>query len=452
MFLSGGATGQNLGGVREVSDVDVLIQTFNEEENLAHTLASLKGWVRHVFIVDSGSTDRTMVIAKEFGATVVQHAWEGYAAQKNWALDNLPFESSWILILDADESVSDPLRAEIEGLVAKPIDSVHEAGYFLNRVFIFMGRQIRHCGYFPSWNLRLFKRGKARYEQRMVHEHMLVDGSTGYLKPLLLHEDRRGLEHFFAKHNRYSTLEAREIFESPEPFPGVAKFFSDRVVRRRFLKSRVLPYMPLPWTGRLIYMYFIRLGFLDGRAGWTLSNFISSYEFFIQTKYQELKRLRGRQTFARSGLARPEGQISFHDQTGVALPAVPAAAALLDLNVAPPSVAKVVPETPASPSTANYLPPRHAAEAVRRAGIARAPVSIVIPTLNEAGNLPRCLDHLQWADEVVVVDSGSTDETANIAKAYGAKVIDFRWNGEWPKKKNWTLRNADLKHEWILIV
>ncbi|MBC8105110.1 MAG: glycosyltransferase family 2 protein, partial [Anaerolineae bacterium] len=232
--------------------VDVLIQTFNEEENLPHTLASLTGWVNRVFIVDSGSTDRTKQIATEFGATVVHHDWEGYAAQKNWALDNLPFESPWVLILDADESVSTDLRAEITSLVSRTPDSVPEAGYYINRVFIFMGREIRHCGYFPSWNLRLFKRGKARYEQRMVHEHMLVSGPTGYLKNLLLHEDRRGLEHFFAKHNRYSTLEAREIFESPEPWPGLRRFASDRVVRRRFLKSRVLPYMPLPWTGRLI--------------------------------------------------------------------------------------------------------------------------------------------------------------------------------------------------------
>src|SRR4051794_40226859 len=102
------------GGVKEASNVDVLIQTFNEEENLGHTLASLKGWVRRVFVVDSGSTDRTISIAQQYGATVVHHDWEGYAAQKNWALDNLPFESDWILILDADEAVSVDLRAEIE--------------------------------------------------------------------------------------------------------------------------------------------------------------------------------------------------------------------------------------------------------------------------------------------------------------------------------------------------
>ncbi|HEX3356473.1 MAG TPA: glycosyltransferase family 2 protein [Tepidisphaeraceae bacterium] len=432
----------------EVADVDVLIQTFNEEENLPHTLASLKGWVRRIFVVDSGSTDRTMAIAQEFGATVVNHPWEGYAAQKNWALDNLPFESNWILILDADESVSPKLREEIEGIVSRQSDRVHEAGFYLNRVFIFMGRQIRHCGYFPSWNLRLFKRGKARYEDRMVHEHMVVAGPTGYLQHLILHEDRRGLEHFFAKHNRYSTLEAREIFESPEPWPGVRQFMRDRVTRRRFVKSRILPYLPLPWTWRLIYMYIVRGGFLDGKAGWVLSNFISSYEFFIQTKYQELRRLRGRQAFTHSGLAEPEGQISFRDQTGVTHRFD---GDTVEFNVTPPSTAKVVPEAPMpAVSTATVVANRLTTTPRRPATL--APVSVVIPTLNEAANLPRCLDHLQWADEVVVVDSGSTDETNKIAEAYGAKVIQFRWNGHWPKKKNWTLRHADLKHKWVLIV
>lgn len=286
--------------------IDVLIQTYNEEINLPYTLASTQGWVNKVFIVDSGSNDRTCQIAREYGAEVIHHDWEGYAAQKNWALKNLPFESDWILILDADEAVSPQLRDEIIAIVSKPVDQVPEAGFFINRIFIFMGKPIRHCGYFPSWNLRLFKRGRARYEDRLVHEHMIVDGESGYLKHLMIHEDRRGLEHFFAKHNRYSSLEAREIFESPEPWPGWKRLFTDRITRRRFGKSRILPYLPIPWIWRLIYMYILRVGFLDGRAGWYLCNFIASYEFTIQLKLRELRRLHGRQVHVQA-LKEPEG-------------------------------------------------------------------------------------------------------------------------------------------------
>jgi glycosyltransferase involved in cell wall biosynthesis len=450
---------------RDTALVDVLIQTHNEELNLPHTLASVRGWVNKVFVVDSGSTDRTQQIAADFGAEFVYHAWEGYAAQKNWALDNLPFERPWILILDADEAVSGELKQEICSIVNKPVESVHEAGFYLNRVFIFGGRQIRHCGYFPSWNLRLFKRGKARYEERLVHEHMVVDGPTAYCKHLLIHEDRRGLEHFFAKHNRYSTLEAREIYESPEPWPGLGKLLGDRVARRRFVKSRILPYLPLPWTWRLFYMYFWRLGFLDGRAGWTLSNFISTYEFLIQSKYQELRRLRGKLAFSRSGLAEPEGRLTREVETGMG-----AAARESDSRVA-----KAEPRAEANGHAAPAAESKPASRQHRTTPVvivpatepsrgetvvagrtdrdpAKVPISVMIPTLNEAKNLPRCLDHLQWADEVVVVDSGSSDDTVKIAGAYGAKVVNFKWNGRWPKKKNWALRHAPMRNQWVLIV
>ena len=426
--------------------VDVLIQTYNEDLNLPHTLASVAGWANRVFVVDSGSTDRTVEVAEQAGATVVPHAWEGYAAQKNWALDNLPFESPWVLILDADESVLPALRDEIIGVVSRDPERVEESGFHINRVLIFGGSEIRHCGYFPSWNLRLFKRGRARYEQRLVHEHMIVDGPVGYLKHLLRHEDRRGLEHFYAKHNRYSTLEAREIFEKPEPWPGVRRFFSDRVARRRFLKSRVLPQMPLPWTFRLIYMYVIKLGFLDGWAGWRLSNFISTYEFLIQTKFQELRRLRGRPTLVGSGLSEPEGQLNRAVETGQpASPHLPLAASQRNGS---PALLPQPEDPPQEPSSGEIT----RSTSNGRAAAGKVPVSVIIPTLNEAGNLPRCLDHLTWADEVVVVDSGSEDRTVEIADRYGAKVVDFRWNGQWPKKKNWALNNVDLRNEWVLIV
>jgi len=287
--------------------IDVLIQTHNEALNLPHTLESVKGWVNRVFVVDSGSTDRTREIAGEYGAIVVQKAWEGYARQKNWALANLPFESPWILILDADESVTPPLKDEILEVVSRPVPNVREAGFFLNRVTVFMGREIHHCAYFPAWNLRLFKRGEARYEERNVHEHMIVNGPTGHLRHLLRHEDRRGLEHFIAKHNRYSTLEALEIYQHRERWPGFWRFVNDRVARRRYIKYCVAPKLALPWFFRFVYMYFLRGGILDRRPGLTLCLFISTYELFIRAKYNELVRTGGEAPAGIEGLAVAEG-------------------------------------------------------------------------------------------------------------------------------------------------
>src|SRR4051812_33867680 len=194
-------------GVR--TPVDVLILAYNERTNLPHALASIMEWATNVFVVDSGSTDGTQQIARDMGATMIEHAWEGYARQKNWAIDNLPFESPWIFILDADEAITPQLRDEIHALCSKPSGDVPQAGFYVNRYLIFMGKRIRHAGYFPSWNLRLFKRGLAHYEDRPVHEYMILTGKEGYLKHLMSHEDRRGLEYYIAKHNRYSTLEAQ---------------------------------------------------------------------------------------------------------------------------------------------------------------------------------------------------------------------------------------------------
>ena len=405
--------------------VDVLIQTHNEELNVGHALASLHGWANKVFVVDSGSTDSTLEIAAKAGASVIHHAWEGYAGQKNWALNHLPWESEWILILDADESVTAELKAEILKITAKPVELVGQSGFYINRIFLFMGRRIKHCGYYPSWNVRLFKRGRARYEDRRVHEHMLVNGPTAYLKGILLHEDRRGLEHFVAKHNRYSTLEAQEIYTARSGWPGLRVLLQDRMARRRFLKTRVLPSLPVPWFWKFLYMYVFLEGFMDRAAGWNLCLFISTYEYFIHVKYKELIRLHGRLDVVK-GLATSEGALRESDPEST--------------RYVPPAL------VPGEASIGSVSVP------LLRPRVGRVPVSVMIPALNEAKNLPRCLDHLAWADEIVIVDSNSKDQSAEIAQEYGARVVQFKWNGAWPKKKNWALRNVDFKHEWVLIV
>jgi glycosyltransferase involved in cell wall biosynthesis len=142
--------------------IDVMIITYNESLNLPHCLKALKGWTNKIFVIDSGSTDNTPAIAREHGAEFVHHDWPGYARQKNWGLANLPFESPWILIVDADEIITPELRASLEAIAARPVNDVKENGFFINRLTYFMDRPIRHCGYFPSWNLRFLKRGKGR--------------------------------------------------------------------------------------------------------------------------------------------------------------------------------------------------------------------------------------------------------------------------------------------------
>jgi len=142
--------------------IDVVILTFNEADHIVEVITNAMQ-LGPVFVLDSISTDGTQDLARSAGAMVVEHEFEGYAAQKNWGLDHLPLESDWVFILDADERLTPALRDEVlaNAKAERPID-----GYFVNRLMIFMGRAIRHGGLYPSWHLRFFRRGRARYEDR----------------------------------------------------------------------------------------------------------------------------------------------------------------------------------------------------------------------------------------------------------------------------------------------
>ncbi len=194
-----------------MSNIEVIIPVKNEEVNLPYALASVMEWADRVWVVDSESTDKTCEIAKKAGAEVVVQPWLGYAKQKNWSLDNLDLKADWIFFLDADEAILPKLQEELVAIASQDANDVKECAFNINRYFIFLGKRIRHCGYYPSWNVRFFRRGKARYEEREVHEHMVVDGDTKSLSGHMEHYDRRGLELYMAKHNHYSTLEAKEI-------------------------------------------------------------------------------------------------------------------------------------------------------------------------------------------------------------------------------------------------
>ena len=270
--------------------IDAMIITYNESVNVPRCLRALQGWTRKVFVIDSGSTDGTQEIARSFGAEVVHHDWEGYARQKNWALENLPLTAPWTLIVDADEVITEDLKQRLVEITSKPVDDVHYDGYFINRLTYFLGQPIHHCGYFPSWNLRLFKRGKGYYEDREVHEHIVIDEPVAYIDEPMLHDDRRGLENYIAKHNRYSTLEARaRVIEMMDKTPREMARVSPDTRRRRRLK-RLSQRVPVPGVWLFLYMYLIRLGVLDGRAGFNFCRLIAMYESMVALKLRELRR------------------------------------------------------------------------------------------------------------------------------------------------------------------
>jgi glycosyltransferase involved in cell wall biosynthesis len=258
----------------------VVIPARDEELHIERCIESARD-LGPVFVVDSGSEDRTVELARAAGATVVEHPWEGYAAQKNWALDNLP-ESDWVLFLDADELLTPEGRKEIEAAIERE----SPAGYYVARRFVFLGRELKHAWWYPDYQLRLFRRGRGRYEERRVHEHVIVDGPVETLREALVHENLKGLAAYVERHNRYSELEADELLapSSGRKRGSLTGTWSDR---RRLVKERVWRRMPFRPTLRFLWLYGAKLGFLDGRQGLLFCRMIAMYESLINAKLAE---------------------------------------------------------------------------------------------------------------------------------------------------------------------
>jgi len=249
--------------------LSVAIITKNEEANLAQTLASVR-WAEEIVIVDCGSTDRTAEIAWEFGAKFFVEDWKGFGAQKNSAIAKC--SGDWILSLDADEEVSAELAEEIRALLSG--ESEHQA-YFLPRRNLFLGRWIRHGGYYPDAKLRLFRRGTAQFEERVVHETIQPAGETGRLHGDLIHHAYPTLNAYIEHMNRYSALGATQVLARGKTSRSVFAFLWNVVV------------VPL---ATFKYNYFFRLGFLDGREGLLLHLYHSVYVSWKYAKAWELGR------------------------------------------------------------------------------------------------------------------------------------------------------------------
>jgi glycosyltransferase involved in cell wall biosynthesis len=232
-------------GILPAMTLSVCIITFNEEANIRRTLESVKSIADEIIVVDSQSTDSTVALAQSFGAKVFIEAWKGFAPQKNSALAKASCD--WVLSLDADEEVSPELAESIRALLHAPSPPPLN-GYQMARRNLYMGRWIRHSGYYPDRKLRFIKRGAAQFELRAVHEDLKMEGPTGLLSGDLIHHAYPTLEGFIEHANRYSSLGAGMVVEK-----HAVGFSIVNVLLRPLV--------------RFIYSYFFRLGFLDGREG-----------------------------------------------------------------------------------------------------------------------------------------------------------------------------------------
>lgn len=278
--------------------LSVIILTRNEEANLPICLRSLAPLNAKVFVIDSGSTDRTIEIAKNADCHVAFHAWENHAAQVNWAIKNLPITTPWVMRLDADERLMPELVEELHQVLPRTPQEI--SGYQVKRRVFFMGRWIRHGGYYPTWLLRIWRNGYAICEQRWMDEHIvLTQGKVANLQFDIIDENQKGLSFWIDKHNRYADREVYDVLEQQARSDELLEAQPiSQASQRRWIKSNLYNRFPR-FIRVLIYFllrYVIGLGFLDGIEGLifhVLQGFW--YRFLVDAKIYELSLKQKRQ-------------------------------------------------------------------------------------------------------------------------------------------------------------
>lgn len=275
------------------SSLAVIILTFNEEANLEAALDSVKGWAKEVFVVDSYSTDRTVDIAlarEHDSVCVVQHQFEDYSRQWNWALANLPITAEWTLKLDADERCTAEFKAEVDEAVASAPRDVE--GMLFRRRIIFMGKGLRGGGSSNSYVMHLWRTGQAVFEDRTVNEHAVVAGAVHYLSNFVDHHNTKSLSDWLEKHNRYTSLEAASILAG-NLLGGVQPRLFGRSDERRIWLRRAYYRFPSRVLVALVYFFYRFVwkgGFVDGAAGFQHCFLQVAFRYIIDLKIQEYRR------------------------------------------------------------------------------------------------------------------------------------------------------------------
>lgn len=245
--------------------LSVIIITRNEADNIRDCLQSVS-WADEIIVVDSGSTDNTVDICREFTPHVHAHDWPGFGKQKNRALGYAT--KDWVLSLDADERITPELHQQMQ----QAISQAQYDGFYLPRLSRFCGTFIHHCGWYPDYVLRLFRRGAGRFSDDLVHETVLLNGTAGKLTSPLLHYSYRNADDVERKVEHYATSAAQQMFGKG--------------------KNATRADAPLRATWAFLRTYLLRLGFLDGKAGWDIARMNARTTYL---KYRRLQALHSAQ-------------------------------------------------------------------------------------------------------------------------------------------------------------
>jgi glycosyltransferase involved in cell wall biosynthesis len=271
---------------REVP-VSVVVLTCDEEANISRCL-SAAAWAEQVVVLDSGSADNTVEIARSLGAEVVEQPWLGYSAQRETALRLPTLRHDWVYFVDADEWVSPQLASEIAAVMRQPAC----AGFTQRFRLVFLGTWIRHCGWYRgSWIVRLVDRRYTKFDGNIVGERACVDGPILKLANDIVDEDRKGLARWLVKHVRYAQLDAQRRVR---PVPLAQRIHAmrsrgdTRPLLRAVLKDVVFPIVPAKALTLFLYMYIARLGLLDGIAGLRFCLFHAWYETSVAALQDEV--------------------------------------------------------------------------------------------------------------------------------------------------------------------
>jgi len=247
--------------------ISVTIITLNEEENIRDCLESVR-WADEILVSDSGSTDKTADICREYGARVFSDSWLGFGRQKNLVAGRA--KNNWVLNIDADERATPELKKEL----AAAASSGSADGYYIARKNYFGDRWIRHCGWYPDYNLRLYRKDKGAFSERSVHEAVEVKGKKARLKNHFVHHTYKDVADYLERMQRYSTLAAKEMFDN-----GKKAALTDILLRPPFTFFK---------------MFVIKGGFLDGAPGAMLSFLYAAYTLSKYAKLWEMQNNPGR--------------------------------------------------------------------------------------------------------------------------------------------------------------